>query len=163
MNVMNVSRTILASLLLLALPVNAQDVVLDNPQMQAAREAIAATQEAFIDNDLGLTAAEEATFWPLFEEYRADTLPLRDRYVLLLAEFLKRYDAGTVTEEYGERMLRDFFEIRIGLFQVRESYIDRFAEILPMLKVVRFFQLENKLSADVEAELTLIVPLVRTE
>jgi hypothetical protein len=157
------SAALTAVLVLLVAGANAQDVVLDNPQMQAARDMVQATQEAFIRNDLGLTADEEAAFWPLFERYRAGTLPLRDRYVVQLADFLKHYDAGTLTAERAEGMLRDYFEIRIGLMQMRERYIDEFAAILPMLKVVRFYQLENKLTADVEAELSLIVPLIRAE
>jgi hypothetical protein len=44
--------------------------------------------------------------------------------------------------------------------EVRKRYVSEFAKILPMLKVARFYQLENKLAADVEAELALLVPLV---
>jgi hypothetical protein len=163
MNVIKAGRIFAASMVLMVVNVQAQDDVLANADMQAARESIEATQEAFIRSDLGLTEAEEAAFWPVFDQYRADTLPLRDRYVVLFANFLRRYDAGTLTAEYAEAMLRDFFEIRIGLLQIREAYIDDFAEILPMLKVVRLYQLENKLTADVEAELSLIVPLVEVD
>jgi hypothetical protein len=163
MNPFKAVRVLAASMALLAVNAQAQDDVLANADMQAARESIEATQETFIRNDLGLTAEEDAVFWPLFEQYRADTLPLRDRYVVLFANFLRRYDAGTLTADYAEAMLRDFFEIRIGLLQIREDYIDDFAEILPMLKVVRLYQLENKLTADVEAELSLIVPLVEVD
>ena len=163
MKLIKAVRVLAATTFLLAINVQAQDDVLVNADMQAARESIEATQEAFIRSDLGLTEAEEAAFWSVFDQYRADTLPLRDRYVVLFANFLRRYDAGTLTAEYAEAMLRDFFEIRIGLLQMREAYIDDFAEILPMLKVVRLYQLENKLTADVEAELALIVPLVEVD
>ena len=163
MNVIKAGRIFAASMVLMVVNAQAQDDVLANADMQAARESIEATQEAFIRSDLGLTEAEEAAFWSVFDQYRADTLPLRDRYVVLFANFLRRYDAGTLTAEYAEAMLRDFFEIRIGLLQMREAYIDDFAEILPMLKVVRLYQLENKLTADVEAELALIVPLVEVD
>ena len=152
-----------ATMLLLVSSLKAQDDVLANPGLQAARESIRATQEAFIRSDLGLDPAEEAAFWPVFERYRADTLPVRDRYVRLFAEFLQRYDAGTLTAEHAEGMLREYFDIRIGLLEIREDYIEAFAEVLPMLKVVRLYQLENKLTADVEAELSLIVPLVEVE
>jgi hypothetical protein len=163
MNSIKAGRTLVAMFFLVALNAQAQDDVLANADMQAARASIEATQEAFIRNDLGLTAEEAAAFWPLFERYRSDTLPLRDRYVVLFADFLRRYDAGTLTAEHAEAMLREFFEVRIGLLQIRETYIDDFAEILPMLKVVRLYQLENKLTADVEAELSLIVPLVEVD
>ena len=137
----------------------AQDDTLGNPQLENARALIQATQEALIRNDLRLTADEEVGFWPLWEEYRAATLPIRDRYVLLIAEYLRRYDAGTLDDAYAERVLTDYFEIKTGLLETRESFVERFAAVLPMLKVARLYQLENKLTADVDAELALIVPL----
>ena len=137
----------------------AQDDTLGNPQLENARALIQATQEALIRNDLRLTADEEEGFWPLWEEYRAATLPIRDRYVLLIAEYLRRYDAGTLDDAYAERVLTDYFEIKTGLLETRESFVERFAAVLPMLKVARLYQLENKLTADVDAELALIVPL----
>ena len=137
----------------------AQDGTLGNPQLENARALIQATQEALIRNDLRLTADEEEGFWPLWEEYRAATLPIRDRYVLLIAEYLRRYDAGTLDDAYAERVLTDYFEIKTGLLETRESFVERFAAVLPMLKVARLYQLENKLTADVDAELALIVPL----
>jgi hypothetical protein len=151
----------LVSLLALAAPSQAfgQDGTLDNPQLENARALIQETQEALIRNDLRLTAEEEEGFWPLWEEYRAATLPTRDRYVLLIAEYLRRYDAGTLDDDYAGKVLADYFEIRIGLLETRESYVDRFADVLPMLKVARLYQLENKLMADVDAELALLVPL----
>ena len=48
----------------------AQGAIMDNPQFQAAREMVQASQEAIIREDLRLTASEEADFWPLYEEYR---------------------------------------------------------------------------------------------
>ncbi len=163
MKITHAGPAVLAALLLVAANAAAQGDVLANPEMQAARASIQATQEAFIRSDLGLTADEEAVFWPLFEQYRADTLPVRDRYVVLFAEFLQRYDAGTLTADYAEAMLREYFSVRIELMRIREDYIDEFMEILPTEKVVRFYQLENKLTADVEAELSLIVPLIEVE
>jgi hypothetical protein len=50
--------------------------------------------------------------------------------------------------------------VKGDLMEVRKRYVSEFAKILPMLKVARFYQLENKLAADVEAELALLVPLV---
>ena len=140
-------------------PALAQGGTLDNPQLENARALIQATQEALIRNDLRLTEAEDAAFWPVWEEYRAATLPIRDRYVLLIAEYLRRYDAGTLDDAYAEEVLANYFDIKIGLLETRESFIEKFAEVLPMLKVARLYQLENKLTADVDAELALIVPL----
>ena len=153
---------VLMALVLVPVPAARADV-LDNPQLENARALIEETQEALIRSDLRLTPEEDAAFWPLYESYRSATLPVRNRYVTLITNYLRRYDAGTLDDDYAAQMLRDYFDIRITLLETREGFIDRFATILPMLKVARFYQLENKLSADVEAELALIVPLVEDD
>lgn len=134
--------------------------VMDNPEFQAARSMVQESQLAIIREDLRLDAEESAAFWPLFEQYRADTLPVRDRYIQLIADYMRQYESGVLTDEYAAQMIDGYFAVKEELMAIRKSYIPRFAEILPMLKVARFYQLENKMSADVEAELALLVPLV---
>ncbi len=134
--------------------------VMDNPEFQAARSMVQESQLAIIREDLRLDAGESAAFWPLFEQYRADTLPVRDRYIQLIADYMRQYESGVLTDEYAAQMIAGYFAVKEELMAIRKSYIPRFAEILPMLKVARFYQLENKMSADVEAELALLVPLV---
>ena len=142
---------------------SAQSNVMNNPQFKAAREMIQESQESIIREDLRLTAAEESAFWPLYAEYRDDTLPVRDRYIDLIADYMRQYETGILTNEYAESMLDGYFSVREDLLSIRKRYVKRFAGILPMLKVARFYQLENKMTADVEAELALLVPLVEAE
>ncbi len=133
---------------------------LDNPQFAEARAVVQASQEGVIRDELRLTPGEETVFWPLYARYREDTLPIRDRYVALIADYLRQYETGILTNQYAEQMIDGYFEVKLDLLQERKRYVPEFAKILPMLKVARFYQLENKMTADVEAELALLVPLV---
>lgn len=47
-----------------------------------------------------------------------------------------------------------------ALLQVQRDFVARFAEALTTVKVARFYQLENKMDAEVDAQLALVVPLV---
>jgi len=66
---------------------------------------------------------------------------------------------GLLTDEYAEKMLENYFDIKSAPLSTRKNYIQQFGKIMPMLKVARFYQLENKINADVEPELALLVPL----
>ncbi len=44
--------------------------------------------------------------------------------------------------------------------RTRNTYVQKFKEILPPKKVVRFFQVENKLDAIINFELVAGIPLV---
>jgi hypothetical protein len=137
----------------------AETDVLSNQQLANARALVRESQEAFVRDELRLTAAEDAAFWPLYEEYRADMLPIQDRYVALVAGYMRQYQTGVLTDDYAEQMLDDYFDIKGDLLRMRKKYIRPFRKTLPMLKVARFYQLENKLNAEVDAELALVVPL----
>jgi hypothetical protein len=146
-----------------AVNLSAQGDILKNQHFVAARKMIQENQEMIIREDLLLTAEEEAAFWPLYEKYQADTLPIRDRYVTLIADYLRQYETGILTNEYAEQMIDGYFDVKADLMKVRKRYVRRFAKVMPMLKVARFYQLENKMAADVEAELALLVPLVEAD
>ena len=131
-------------------------------ELANARAMILEGREAIIRENLQLTAVEEAAFWPLYENYRADLLPIQDRSVTLSAGYLRRYESGTLTDEYVEKLLESYFDIRSDSLRTRKEYIRQFKKIMPMLKVARFYQLETKMHADIDAELAFLVPLIES-
>jgi hypothetical protein len=79
---------------------------------------------------------------------------------MLIADYMRQYESGILTDDYAKEMIDGYFDVKGDLLKIRKRYVRRFAKVLPMLKVARFYQLENKMTADVEAELALLVPLV---
>ncbi len=136
--------------------------VLSNQDFANARSMLQEGREAIIREDLRMTADEEAAFWPLYEDYRSDVMPIQDRYVALVADYMRQYESGEVTDEDADEMLDSYFDIKSDLLRARKKYIRRFRKIMPMLKVARFYQLENKMNATIDAELALLVPLVES-
>jgi len=152
--------------LLGAIPLHAQNAgedVLLNPELVSARAMIRESQEATIRQELRLTEEESAAFWPLYQEYRADILPIQDRYVALIAGYMQKYESGVLTDEYAADLLDDYFDIKSDLLRMRKRYVRKFRKVLPMLKVARFYQLENKMNAEVDIELALVVPLFESD
>ena len=139
---------------------SANSQILENQQLQNARALVQENQEANIREELRLTDDEEAHFWPLYGEYRADLRPIQDRYVELVADYLTAYRSGAMDNDSAEEMLDEYFNIKSDLLRTRKQYVRKFRRILPMLKVARFYQLETKFFANIDAELALAVPLV---
>lgn len=133
-----------------------------NQELAEARRLIQESRDAIIREDLRLTADEAAEFWPLYEKYRSDVLPIQDRYVELIADYTQHYESGRLTDRYAEELLDGYFDIKEDLLRTRKKYIRQFKKVLPMLKVARFYQLENKMNADVDAVLALQVPLIES-
>jgi hypothetical protein len=132
----------------------AQDEVAEGRAMvQAARDEI-------IRSELYLGDDEMAAFWPVYEEYTATRNVLMDRYTDMISEYIRRYDNADFSDEYADKLIRDFFEIKRARLDLRESYVAKFKEVLPVLKVAQFYQLENKIDADIDSQLAISVPLI---
>ena len=76
-----------------------------------------------------------------------------------MSEFVDRYQAGELDDESADRLLDESLRIQMNVMEVRRDYVPRFREILSGVKVVRFYQLESKVRAEVDAALALAIPL----
>lgn len=121
-------------------------------KMQAARAEAVRT---FLD----LEPREEASFWPLYEEYRADLARTNDRLARLIRSYAGNSDH--LSDQQAEQLLSDFLLVKEETVQLHYQYLGRFRQILPGRKIVRLFQIEHKLNAAIEASFADVVPLIK--
>jgi alcohol dehydrogenase YqhD (iron-dependent ADH family) len=134
--------------------------VLEDEQVAEARELLQAGRDEIVESEMQFTEAEGARFWPLYQEYRAAVKVVRDSYVVMVADYVKAYDSGEISDEFAENLLNDWLDYNKDLLNVQQEYVKKFKKVLPIRKVVRFFQLENKIDAEINAELAMTVPLM---
>jgi len=134
--------------------------ILEDPELANARTLLQAGREQIIREDLQLTEEESVGFWPIYEKYIAALGVLRDRKAKLVAGFLKAYRNGQFGDEYAEWLVAENFDIKADWLQVQQKFVPRFRKVLPVVKVARFYQLENKMDAEVDAQLAIVIPLV---
>lgn len=129
-------------------------------QLDAARAELQAGRDQIIREDLQLSGEELAAFWPIYEQYLADLAPIRERKASLINQFMAAYRGGEFTDDFAEFLIKENFAIKADWAGVQKAYVERFRDVVPVQTVARFLQLENKLDAEVDAQLALIVPLV---
>jgi hypothetical protein len=151
--------TVLAILLALTISGAAQGQS-QNAQLEAARAELQAGRDQIIREDLQLGEEELSGFWPVYEQYIADLAPIRDRKAVLVGRFMAAYRGGEFTIEFAEWLIAENFAVKGAWTDVQESFVERFKVVLSVQQVARFYQLENKLDAEVDAQMALIVPLV---
>jgi hypothetical protein len=134
--------------------------VLEDEQLVKARALLQAGRADIIREDLRMTDEESEGFWPVYERYRADIMVVRERQARMIADFLRKYRAGELTNEYAEWLIEEHFAFKNGLLKVQKKYLRQIRKVLPELKVARFYQLEHKMDAETDAQLALFVPLV---
>lgn len=128
-------------------------------QLAAARELVQAERVAAITEEMHFSAEEDEAFWPLYEEYRQKMLVVQDRYAELVADYVGKYYDNKLTNADAKKILSEYFVIKDDLRKIQKDYVRRFEKIMSSIKVMRFYQLENKIAADIDAALALMIPL----
>ena len=128
-------------------------------EKEALRLTIQTERKALVDKNMGLTEEEGKGFWPLYEEYQKELAKLNKRKLDFIESFAKDYEK--MTDEKAKVLMDEWMDIQKDALQVKSSYIGKFGRVLPMKKVARYFQIENKLEAAVDYELAGRIPLVK--
>jgi hypothetical protein len=152
--------SMLAALLVLslALPLAAQqEKPADN--MSIVREAMRADKKVVVADNMQLTESEAKAFWPVYEEYQTEMTAVGDRTVKLIEDYAANYQA--MTDEAAGKLLNEMMSIQGERLKVQEKYLPKFQKVLPMTKVARFYQVENKIRAIVDYDLAAQIPLVK--
>jgi hypothetical protein len=134
----------------------------EDERVAEARAMMQAGRDEIIAAEMDLGGAEGERFWPLYHNYRAEVMIVRDRYASMIGGYLKAYEDGNVSDEYAEELLADWLKYKADLLKVQKQHVRKFKKTLPMRKVVRFYQLENKMDAEIDAELAVLVPLMES-
>lgn len=135
---------------------NAESV---DDMVQLTRVAIQMERQALVTRAMDLTPQEMEGFWPVYRDYRLEMFKLGDRLADLIVDYSANYLA--LTDEVADRLLGDFVGIEQERAQVRAKYVPKFKAVLPVKKVARFYQIENKLDISILSEIAEHVPLAR--
>ena len=129
-------------------------------EFENARAELQAGRDQIIREDLQLAEDELASFWPIYLDYVAELTTIRDRKATLIGEFMRAYQSGEFSDDFAERLIAENFAIKDAWTALQKSYVVKFRKVLSVQEVARFYQLENKLEAEVDAQLALVIPLV---
>jgi len=140
----------------LAASVAAAQTVAD--ALAASRQSIETQKRVIVSGSLPLTDDEARAFWPLFDAYEAELHDLHSRADRLVAGYVAAY--ASLTDAQARAMLDEMVSVEEARLRLRQKWIGRMAKALPPRKLARFFQLDNKLEAVVQADLARQIPLV---
>jgi hypothetical protein len=139
------------------LPALAQDKPADN--MQIVREKVKADKKLLIAEDMKLTESEAKAFWPVYEKYQDELFLLRTRTLKLIKDYADAYE--TMSNDKAKTLLDELMKIDSLGLKLRQAYLPKFRQVLPEVKVVRYYQIENKINAALMYELAANIPLMK--
>lgn len=142
-----------------AVTVAAQDKPADN--MQIVIEKVRADKKLLVSDNMKLTESEAKSFWPVYNQYQDELFLIRVRSAKLIRDYGDAYE--NMNNDTAGKLLDEYMKIESLTLKLRKAYLPRFREVLPEVKVVRYYQIENKIQAALLYEIAASIPLIKTD
>ncbi|MEE9286489.1 MAG: hypothetical protein V3W33_00265 [Gammaproteobacteria bacterium] len=130
-------------------------------QMEMTRAEIKNQRKQIVAANMEITADQAQVFWPLYQQYTSAMQKVNDRELALIQGYANAYNTNTLTNGQAKSMFDEWMSIEQAGLELKKKFAPKFEEILPSKKVVRFFQIDNKLDAIINFELARVIPLVQ--
>ena len=140
-------------------PIVAQDKPADN--MQILRDKIKADKKLLVATNMELTESEAKNFWPIYDQYQKDLQKINQRIVRLLESYADDFRAKSLTDDKAKKLINEAIAIEQAEADLKSGYAPKLSKVLPVRKVARYLQIENKIRAVVKYDIVSGVPLVR--
>jgi hypothetical protein len=142
----------------LVVPVVAQNAGTTN--MDILRQKITADKKVVVAQNLNLTDAEGAAFWPVYDAYQKDLQQINQRLAATIAAYADAYNKGPVANDTAKKLLDESLAIDEAEVQLKKAVAAKAMAALPAAKAARYIQIENKIRAAVRYEIAASIPFV---
>lgn len=128
------------------------------PAIQMLREEVGKDRREIVKANMLLTNSEAARFWPIYDEYVAEMNKVGDRRVKLITDYAAA--RNSMSEDEGMRLLKEALDIDKERVEVKEDFVKKFNKALSARTTARFFHIEAKLDATMDAARAAKIPLI---
>jgi hypothetical protein len=128
------------------------------PAIQMLRQEVGKDRRDIVKANMLLTNSEAARFWPIYDKFRGDMNKIGDRRVKLITDYAA--NRNSMSEDEGNRLLKEALDIEKEKTSTKEDYVKKFQKELSARTTARFFQIDQKLDAAVDAALAARIPLI---
>ena len=137
----------------------AQDKPADN--MQILRDKIKGDKKLVVATNMELTESEAKSFWPIYDEYQKELQKINRRIVNVLESYAADFRSKSLTDDKAKKLIDEANGIEQAEVNLKSTFAPKLSKGLPVIKVIRYLQIENKIRAVVKYDLAQGVPLVK--
>jgi len=130
-------------------------------EIELSRAAIKVQKKQIVAKNMKLTSLEKDKFWAVYRDYQDKMDSISDQRVKIITDYADALEKGGLTDETAAKMLDEYFSYESARLATKQSFADKFKQVLPSKKVAQFIQIENKLEAIINFELARQIPLIR--
>ena len=137
----------------------AQDKPADN--MQILRDKLKADKKLLVASNMELTESEAKGFWPIYDEYQKELQKINQRLGKVLESYADDNRGKSLTDDKAKKLIDEAVSIEQAEANIKSTFAPKLSKVLPVKKVARYLQIENKIRAVVRYDIAQGVPLVR--
>lgn len=141
-----------------SLSLNAQTV---DDYVELARDVLNTEKKAAVAEVMQLTDTQRAPFWDLYNEYNQEANKIHNQRIAIIKDFANNYES--MSDGKADEIWVGFLSYQQQLLKLKKSYYKKFKKIISASEAAKYFQVENKVEALINASLALEIPLIETK
>jgi hypothetical protein len=130
-------------------------------QIQMLRQDIRSKKKQLVAANLNLTDSEATKFWPVYDQYTAELVKINDEKYAVIKEYADAW--GTISDAQALTLTNRALAVEKNVADLRIHYVPIFSNVLPGKKVATFYQIERRLQAMIDLQLSAQLPLVQAQ
>jgi hypothetical protein len=107
---------------------------------------------------MGLSAADAAKFWPIYEQYDEELAKLNDQRVANIQEYSSTYDQ--MTDDKADELIHKAMSYRKQRAELLAKYYEQVKQALGGITAARFVQVEDQLLLIIDLQIDSSLPVV---
>lgn len=135
-----------------------QNSVLSDQQMDLMRKDLRAEKKKVIAANMNLTSAEAEKFWPVYNDYTAETVKINDKKYGLIKTYADNY--GHMTEQQAEDYVQGMVQVDELASELRMKYWAKFRQVISARNTALFFQMDRRIMQMIDLQVSSQIPMI---
>jgi hypothetical protein len=127
--------------------------------LQLLRKDLRSMKKQLIAVNIQLTEAEAEKFWPVYDQYAAETSKIYDARYAIIYEYAD--NIRNLSDAQAQNLTKRYADSDVTITNLRLKYLPIFAKVISGKKTALFFQVDRRLALMIDLQLASEIPLVQ--
>jgi len=132
---------------------------LTDADIQLLRQDLQSQKNQIITDTMTFSESEAAAFWPVYKEYASEQQTIASKRLNVILDYARNFDK--LDDNKARDLSQRMFAIEDDTQTLRKKFYPRFEKALGAKRAAKFYQVDNRLSLLINAQLTSEIPLIQ--
>lgn len=137
---------------------SAHDAAISDQEIDLMRKDLRSEKKQVIAANMKLTDAEAEKFWPLYDQYTAETVKINDHKYELIKQYAEQF--GHMSGQQAEEYVQGMIGVDQSTSELRRTYWPKFRQIISANNTALFFQMDRRINLMIDLQISSQIPLI---